>query len=277
MKIVVLADNRKVEDKFKSEHGLSIYVETDDYKYLLDTGASDKFIDNAKELDIDLTKVDYVFISHGHADHIGGLKAFLNINSKAKIILSKYALGQNFYSKRNGLHKISIDLNINDYTNQFILIDEKAQISEEFRVCSTKNIKFKQPAANNTLFKSNENNLVLDDFNHELVACIGTSNILVFVGCGHKGLLNILNSVSNKLNGRIRYVVGGFHLLDNTESSTYESEAEINQMAEVLNKKYKNAEFITGHCTGEKAYMQLKKTLEFRLVHFFTGYKLIEY
>ena len=85
MKITVLADNRKFDDTLESEHGLCIYLETENYKCLLDTGASDVFITNAEKLGIDLNEVDFVFISHGHADHIGGLPEFLSVNVKARI------------------------------------------------------------------------------------------------------------------------------------------------------------------------------------------------
>lgn len=277
MKLVVLADNRKIDDKLEAEHGLSIYVETDEYKYLLDTGASDAFIRNAEKLNVDLKQVDTVFISHGHADHIGGLEAFLQINTTAKVILSKHALSQKLYSKRLGLRNISIELDQKKYQNEFIFVDEDVQLTDELSIYSANQNQFPWPKGNKTLFKDAENGMVPDDFDHELIACIGKESLLIFVGCGHKGLMNILETVSEKTTQLVRYVVGGFHLLDSTETASYESEAEIEKLGDELNNKYKQAEFITGHCTGEKSYQVLKRKLEFRLIHFFTGYKLREY
>ena len=74
MKWTVLSDNRTNNNLLKTEHGLSILLETEKHRILLDTGASDVFIRNAEKMDIDLSTVDYVFISHGHSDHAGGLK-----------------------------------------------------------------------------------------------------------------------------------------------------------------------------------------------------------
>ena len=75
MKWTVLTDNRTNDCQLQTEHGLSILLETGQYSILLDTGASDVFIRNAEKLGIDLSTVDYVFISHGHSDHAGGLNS----------------------------------------------------------------------------------------------------------------------------------------------------------------------------------------------------------
>ena len=79
----VLSDNRTNNDQLQTEHGLSILLETDKHRILLDTGACDMFIRNAEQMGIDPYAVDYVFISHGHSDHAGGLKHLLEINKKA--------------------------------------------------------------------------------------------------------------------------------------------------------------------------------------------------
>ena len=48
MKWTVLSDNRACNDLLQTEHGLSILLETDKHRILLDTGASDVFIRNAE-------------------------------------------------------------------------------------------------------------------------------------------------------------------------------------------------------------------------------------
>ena len=107
MKISVLSDNRTLGHEFRAEHGLSLLMETGDTKVLLDCGASDNFIINAQTLGIDLSDVDYVFVSHGHADHTGGLKDLFRINSKARLIIHEEAASGRFFSLRGGLHSIT--------------------------------------------------------------------------------------------------------------------------------------------------------------------------
>ena len=96
--ISILTDNRTADpDRFGCEHGLSVLLRTPFAKVLMDTGASGLFAANAARMGIDLSDVDYVFLSHGHADHVGGLKTFLELNSKAKVIVSPGAVSGRFY------------------------------------------------------------------------------------------------------------------------------------------------------------------------------------
>ena len=109
MKWTVLSDNRTQNSSLETEHGLSILLETDKHCILLDTGASDVFIRNAERLRVgaagmkmgtDLSTVDYVFISHGHSDHAGGLQYIVGRDRKAKVLVSPDAMSGKFYSKR---------------------------------------------------------------------------------------------------------------------------------------------------------------------------------
>ena len=65
--------------------------------------------ENAELLGVDICDVDYVFISHGHSDHAGGLRHFLEHNQKAKVIVSPDAISGRFFSKRGNLHSITTE------------------------------------------------------------------------------------------------------------------------------------------------------------------------
>lgn len=88
--------------KLLPEHGFSLYFEHLGKKWLLDTGASSQFINNAKNLGIDLSKVDHLVLSHVHYDHTGGLRSFLEINDRAPVYLSRTVQGNAYYSYKNG-------------------------------------------------------------------------------------------------------------------------------------------------------------------------------
>ena len=263
MKRVFLADNRSCSDDLRTEHGLSVYVETDRHKMLLDTGASDLFITNAEKQGIDLGKVDYVFISHGHADHIGGLPFFLRINSWAKIIMSPYIIGGYYVSKRNHEHSITTDICFDDIRERLILADRNMKIDDEIEVIAEIPYEEDMPAGNCNLFcRDGSGELVRDDFVHETAVRVGD---LLFSGCAHHGIINILKSAPRVP----AYVIGGFHLLD-----AYETNENIRHITDVLKNDYPDTMFYTGHCTGNDCINALKDKMDGRLDGFCLGYHI---
>ena len=96
MKITALVENVSLTDEIQSEHGLSLYIETEEKKILFDMGQTDLFADNAEKLEIDLSQEELAILSHGHYDHGGGMKRFLAINQKAPIFINENAFSQYF-------------------------------------------------------------------------------------------------------------------------------------------------------------------------------------
>ena len=96
MKITVLVEN-STSCRLYGEHGLSVYIEYDGKKYLLDTGASTLFAKNAKELGISLADIDTAFLSHAHYDHSGGFEAFFKENDKAYRVVQNRERKANYF------------------------------------------------------------------------------------------------------------------------------------------------------------------------------------
>ena len=220
MKWTVLSDNRSNDSRLFTEHGLSILLETEQHRILLDTGASDVFIKNAEQLGLDLSTVDYVFISHGHSDHAGGLRYFMEQNTKAKVIVSPDAISGKFYSKRNYLHSITT-VWPESIKNRLITVEKggacdvdnivgghPCEIVDGLYIIAHIPQIYPMPKGNAHLFVKDANGeYVNDDFRHELALY---TDGLLFTGCAHSGLENILAACPYPVN----FVVGGFHLLD---------------------------------------------------------------
>ena len=246
IKWTVLSDNRTCDGSLETEHGLSILLETEKYRLLLDTGASDVFIRNAEKMGIDLSSVDYVFISHGHSDHAGGLKPFMSITDKAKVIVSPDALRGKFFSKRHYLHSITTEWP-EVAGKRMILVDHTQEVADGLHIIAHIPHVHPMPKANQNLYVLNTSgDYVHDDFRHELALYVDG---LLFTGCAHSGLENILAACP----WPVHTVVGGFHLLDGQET-----EEELTTLAQRLKIKYPDTRFHTSHCTGDKVFATLK-------------------
>ena len=99
MKVVSLLENTSTRSDMRTEHGLSLYIETGKHKILFDMGQSDAFAANADTLGVDLRAVGLAVLSHGHYDHGGGLAAFLERNSSAPVYLSRYAFEPHYHGE----------------------------------------------------------------------------------------------------------------------------------------------------------------------------------
>lgn len=249
MKWTVLSDNRTNDNQLETEHGLSILLETEKHRILLDTGASDVFIRNAEKMGTKLSTVDYVFISHGHSDHAGGLKHFMVINDKAKVIVSPDAVSGKFFSKRRYFHSITAEWP-EGYEDRLLMVDKPCEITDDIHIIAQIPQRHPMPQGNQHLYVENtEGGYVNDDFRHELALY---ADGLLFTGCAHSGLENILAACPYPVNT----VVGGFHLLDD-----HESEEELTELAKRLTEAYPETQFFTSHCTGDKVFAILKTVM----------------
>ena len=178
MKIICLSENTEGISGCEAEHGLSLYIETQKHKILLDTGASGLFAKNAEKLGIDLTAVDTVVLSHGHYDHSGGIMTFAEINPTAKIYIRRNAGGEYYHDERYiGIDKRILSLPQLVFTDAFLEIDDELTLFSgiEGRKFFSK--------SNLALTERTDNGDIQDSFSHEqcLVISEGENKTLLFI------------------------------------------------------------------------------------------------
>ncbi len=273
MIIKTLVENTSISDDLGGEHGLSLYIETKRHKLLFDTGASPLFGENARKMQVDLAEVDLAAISHGHYDHGGGLGTFLNLNPKAKVYLHKRAFDKRYVHLTNGKNKyIGLDAGLlpND---RFIFVGDSLVIDEELELLQGVKAEKLNPSGNRVLMVEAGSELVPDDFVHEQNLFIQEDgNTLLIVGCGHKGIVNILEHFRLAKGYWPDLVIGGFHL-SNPGSGIDEDPAVVAEIGDYLKQTQKK--FYTGHCTGINSFNHLKSILGDQLEYLATGTQIV--
>jgi 7,8-dihydropterin-6-yl-methyl-4-(beta-D-ribofuranosyl)aminobenzene 5'-phosphate synthase len=240
MKISVLCENTTKKENIVAEHGLSLFIETESKNILFDMGQSDAFLKNANVMGVDLSTVDIAIISHGHYDHGGGLRMFLEYNKKAKIYINRDAFGDYYNAdmKYIGLDKELRDNERIVFTDGYLKIDETAEIVyQNDRSCL-------YPIEHNGLKAKTDDKLFDDNFLHEQYLLLTENGKKILVsGCSHKGVLNIMHRFNPDV------FIGGFHFMKNAPESLFEK-------ANILFSH--KTDYYTCHCTGIPQYEFLK-------------------
>jgi 7,8-dihydropterin-6-yl-methyl-4-(beta-D-ribofuranosyl)aminobenzene 5'-phosphate synthase len=240
-----------VEDRVgvcPNEHGLSVYFEYDNKKVLLDTGASDLFINNAKLLNVDLSQIDTFVLSHGHYDH--GMHVNLlpnNITFVTHPDSFKYRL-----SKRTGKYA-GINQKIEAIKNRYNLVLSKGnhKITEKITYLGEipRLLDF-EATMFPTINEDGTEDIVKDD---TAVVINSPKGLIILSPCSHSGICNIIeySKAITKINN-IYAVIGGFHMKEVDENT----EKVIDYF-----KKNQVENIFLGHCTSDEICNEFIKQL----------------
>lgn len=274
MKIITLVENKLGEkEDLEIEHGISLYIEVDGKKILFDTGQEEKFLRNAKKLDVNLRDLDYVIISHGHHDHSGGLPNLIKqVNPEVKIYV-----GKEFFNRK---HSLRINGNYDFVGNPFdesffkenkldveYIDKDVTPITESLSVYTNFKRDKEFDNINETMFISDGDGFIKDEFRDEISLGVKIDKgLVVLVGCSHAGIVNILKTIEERSKQEIYAVVGGTHLIR-------EDDAKINKIIDYL--KEKDIKVIGAcHCTGKQGETMLTQQLEDNFINNNTGGRL---
>jgi len=270
MKLTVLMENspNPENSNLKYGHGLSIYAETDNKKILYDFGLRGKVSVNSSILGIDLKSVDTAVLSHGHYDHSGDLKYFLEINSKASLYFGRNASVPRWSISKGSPRDIGIPSDTPELTGErFIEVDNLVDLEDLVLLPAAPGV-YPKPSGNSLLLCGLENDRIQDDFSDEVTAVLrGKKGLVVLTGCSHRGILNIVEQVRTYcFSCPVQALIGGFHLRDSEEK-----EESIRETAIKMKEMIPGAEIYTGHCTESNAGKVFKEIFGSRYNKLFTG------
>lgn len=252
-RVTILYDAFGKNPSMTKAWGFSALVEYGGKRILFDTGGNAEIFEhNVKALGVDLTKLDFVVLSHRHSDHISGLNYLLRINPTVRIYVPAepwgpfgWAVPNSFYRKDQSLPS---DMRYFDGNPPDALSASTPWPQANFvRVDSTTEIApgvFLVPTVSQV-----PGTLELREIS---LAIRGPQGLIIVDGCSHAGVEKVLEAAT-KVDQHVRVLFGGLHLVT-------ASDAEVQRISAALHDQWKLDYIAVGHCTGEPAFASLRKT-----------------
>lgn len=210
MNFTILSENRG-NDCFLGEGGLSVYIEVNGHIFLLDTGYSSLFLENASKLNIDVDAIDTVVLTHGHSDHTNGvpyLKAGKTIIMHPAAFKERYSTRKKVFvgfpmseEELRAKHNVLLTKDALEFIDDVYFLGE-IPMTVEFEMdgnfSTTLDDKFTQ-----TDYTEDDSGIAIKT----------DEGLIIMTGCGHRGICNTIEH-AKRVTGesRVYAVLGGFHL-----------------------------------------------------------------
>jgi 7,8-dihydropterin-6-yl-methyl-4-(beta-D-ribofuranosyl)aminobenzene 5'-phosphate synthase len=259
VQITTLSENTAGRANLLAEWGLSILIEADDHRILLDTGLSFSAAYNAITLGIDLSQIDKIVFSHGHFDHTGGLLHILKmVKSKVEIVAHldirapKYAgrpertmeyIGVPF--PREAAATLGASFNL---TKEPVWITENIVTSGEIPMAT------EYEKIDPMLYVKEKGELRPDPlWDDQALFLKSEKGLIIILGCLHRGIINTMKH-AQKLTGvePVYAVIGGTHLITASPQRISLTIAELS--------RFGVQRLGVSHCTGLPAAAILAQT-----------------
>jgi len=251
-RITVLYDAFGKDAAMTKDWGYSALVEINGKRILFDTGDDAAiFAKNVKAKRVDLTKLDFVVLSHRHSDHVSGLSYVLNVNPAVKIYAPKEGFGlfgsdlpSKFYRKDDSLPAAMRYYDgAPPETMKFGTVFPKAHIQ---LVDTTTEV-----APGVTLIALISDAPGTKELKELSLAIDTPDGVMLIVGCSHPGI-EAIAAEAVKIDPHIHFIAGGFHLVTAQDPI-------IEKVTHALHDTYKVDFIAPGHCTGEPTFAALQK------------------
>ena len=256
VRITTLSENT-AQLGFLGEWGLSILVETESARVLLDTGLSTSAVYNADLMGIDFSTIDAIVLSHAHGDHTGGLRDVLRrVRKQVQVIahpdiwIPKYVVYGEM-SRYAGIPYMREDLE--SLGASFNLTKKPFKISDDIMTTGEIEMTTDYEKIDDRLCVKKSNKMIPDPLADDLAMVVKTTEGSVLItGCAHRGIINTVRHVQKLTGGEyIHTIIGGTHLLVANQERVEKTAKELKELGlQMLG---------VSHCTGFNASAALAK------------------
>ncbi len=254
-RVTILYDAIGKSANLKHGWGYSALVEYGGKRILFDTGGRlNDFAANVTTLGVDLTRLDFVVLSHRHGDHTSGLHHVLKMNPNVKIYTP--AEQQNFHTpSAPGLVNL-IKRHVETAPEDMHYFDRRvpAQIGSDSPWPNANFAQIRTPTEvlpGFWLFSTVSDVTGTKEMNEISMAVNTPQGLVVIVGCSHPGIEKILEAAV-KIEPKVYSVFGGFHLAETPDE-------EVMSLVTRFRDKWKFERVAAGHCTGEFAFSEFNR------------------
>lgn len=226
LKITLLVDNQTLVDQYYlAEPALCVWIESGESRILFDTGYSDVFLENAQRLNLNISELDALVLSHGHSDHTWGVPAladFLRRTRQRKSKVKLIAHPDVFCEKTQDGETIGVNFEIRDFLDVFECCFTRTPLPLGSGVHYLGEIpRATNFEAKNPIGKTRSKGPWIDDFIQDdsgVAVCV-SDGLVIVSGCAHSGIVNMVQHAMEVTGEKkIVDIIGGLHLQNPTSA-----------------------------------------------------------
>jgi 7,8-dihydropterin-6-yl-methyl-4-(beta-D-ribofuranosyl)aminobenzene 5'-phosphate synthase len=188
IRVDIVFDNECRDHTLSSLWGFSCLLQTPQQTTLFDTGSNGRvLLKNLQAKGLSVEKIDTLFLSHAHWDHIGGLDSILEINPNLDIFLTSH-ISKNLIRDLKTLSK-----------SVHVIKEEATELLPDIH-------------STGAMGEASEQSIIMDT----------QEGLIIIAGCAHSGIARIVQRAKSLFDKEILLLLGGFHLFNKTESELHQ-------------------------------------------------------